>query len=324
MLGVEDNFGPFLGLDKDWAHRIIKLVGNYGEAYDRNFGMKSPLKLDRAANKQWYDGGLYVGAALELSRNSRLLDALVGRESRPTFLCLCRRRARGNVSTAARPRHPDPGAGAGGDRPRARLLRLQRRRQHAAAPSSDRPGFLDRTAGFDIPFTLIGWSPDDTFGRAILVGLLNTLLVFGLVDRLTTLLGFVFGLMRLSSNGLTRGTAGAYVEVIRNTPVLIQVIFIYMLLGAERAAAGAKHVVRRRRIPQHARPYLPGIVLGEPGNRGAGGADRRRHRRPRLSELASAGTRVRDAVRAAHGGAVAAGRRRDWWSSFSMQASIRW
>lgn len=58
MLGVEDNFGPFLGLDKDWAYRIVKLVGNYGEAYDRNFGMKSPLKLDRAANKQWYDGGL--------------------------------------------------------------------------------------------------------------------------------------------------------------------------------------------------------------------------------------------------------------------------
>lgn len=58
MLGVEDDFGGFLGLDKDWAHRIIKLVGNYGESYDRNFGDKSPLKLPRAANKQWYDGGL--------------------------------------------------------------------------------------------------------------------------------------------------------------------------------------------------------------------------------------------------------------------------
>lgn len=91
-------------------------------------------------------------------------------------------------------------------------------------------GFLDRTAGFDIPFSLISWNPDDTYGRAILVGLLNTLLVFGLSIVLTTLLGFVFGLMRLSANGLTRGSAGAYVELIRNTPVLIQVIFIYMLL----------------------------------------------------------------------------------------------
>lgn len=57
MLGVEDNYGSFLGLDGGWAYRIIKLVGNYGESYDRNFGANSPLKLDRAANKQWYDGG---------------------------------------------------------------------------------------------------------------------------------------------------------------------------------------------------------------------------------------------------------------------------
>lgn len=58
MLGVEDDYGGMLGLDKDWAYRIIKLVGNYGESYDRNFGEGSPLKLPRALNKQWYDGGL--------------------------------------------------------------------------------------------------------------------------------------------------------------------------------------------------------------------------------------------------------------------------
>jgi general L-amino acid transport system substrate-binding protein len=58
MLGLEGEFGAMLGVDKDWALRIIKLVGNYGESYERNFGMGSPLKLPRALNKQWYEGGL--------------------------------------------------------------------------------------------------------------------------------------------------------------------------------------------------------------------------------------------------------------------------
>jgi general L-amino acid transport system substrate-binding protein len=58
MLGLEGEFGAMLGVDKDWAFRIIKLVGNYGESYERNFGMGSPLKLPRALNKQWYEGGL--------------------------------------------------------------------------------------------------------------------------------------------------------------------------------------------------------------------------------------------------------------------------
>lgn len=58
MLGVEDDYGAMLGLDKDWAYRIIKTVGNYGESYDRHFGEGSPLKLARSYNRQWYDGGL--------------------------------------------------------------------------------------------------------------------------------------------------------------------------------------------------------------------------------------------------------------------------
>lgn len=90
--------------------------------------------------------------------------------------------------------------------------------------------FLRRTAGFDIPFALIDWQPSDTFARAILVGLLNTLLVFVLATVLATVAGSLFGVMRLASNAMMRGTAAAYVEIIRNTPVLIQVILIYMVL----------------------------------------------------------------------------------------------
>lgn len=90
--------------------------------------------------------------------------------------------------------------------------------------------FLRRTAGFDIPFALIAWQPSDSFARAILVGLLNTLLVFVLATVLATVVGSLFGVMGLASNALMRGTATAYVEIVRNTPVLIQVILIYMVL----------------------------------------------------------------------------------------------
>jgi general L-amino acid transport system substrate-binding protein len=58
MLGVEGDMHTFLRLDKDWAYRIIKAVGNYGESFERNFGKNSPLKLDRGYNRLWTEGGL--------------------------------------------------------------------------------------------------------------------------------------------------------------------------------------------------------------------------------------------------------------------------
>jgi general L-amino acid transport system substrate-binding protein len=58
LLGTTDDLGKTLGLDKEWAYRVIKQVGNYGEAFERNLGKGSPLKLDRGLNKQWKDGGL--------------------------------------------------------------------------------------------------------------------------------------------------------------------------------------------------------------------------------------------------------------------------
>ena len=58
LLGTEGNYGEQLGLTKDWAVRIIKLVGNYGEVFDRNVGAGSPLKIDRGLNKLWSKGGL--------------------------------------------------------------------------------------------------------------------------------------------------------------------------------------------------------------------------------------------------------------------------
>jgi general L-amino acid transport system substrate-binding protein len=58
LLGVEGNFGQMLGLSNDWMATAIKQVGNYGESYERNVGMGSPLKLPRGKNELWTKGGL--------------------------------------------------------------------------------------------------------------------------------------------------------------------------------------------------------------------------------------------------------------------------
>jgi len=58
FVGTEGNYGEQLGLPKDWAVRIVKLVGNYGEVFERNVGKDSPLKIDRGLNKLWNQGGI--------------------------------------------------------------------------------------------------------------------------------------------------------------------------------------------------------------------------------------------------------------------------
>ena len=94
-------------------------------------------------------------------------------------------------------------------------------------------GFLDNTAGFSINQTLIPYTESDTYGRVFLVGLLNTLLVAFIGIVLATVLGFVVGISRLSSNWLLQRLAGAYVELIRNLPLLFQILFWYLaVLGA--------------------------------------------------------------------------------------------
>ncbi len=89
-------------------------------------------------------------------------------------------------------------------------------------------GFWDQAAGFDISQTLIFYSSQvSTYGRAFWVGLLNTLLVAGIGIVLATVLGFVVGISRLSKNWLLAKTAGGYVEIIRNIPLLLQLLFWY-------------------------------------------------------------------------------------------------
>ena len=91
-------------------------------------------------------------------------------------------------------------------------------------------GFLDREASFAIGTSLIPYSPSDTYARALLVGLLNTLLAASLGIVLATLFGFVIGIARLSGNWLINRLALGYVEIMRNTPLILQIFVWWNLL----------------------------------------------------------------------------------------------
>jgi general L-amino acid transport system permease protein len=89
--------------------------------------------------------------------------------------------------------------------------------------------FLKGAAGFDSSFKLISNEAGvGTYGRIFFIGALNTLYISALAIILSTMLGFFIGVLRLSSNWLISKVALAYVEIFRNTPVLIQIIFWYI------------------------------------------------------------------------------------------------
>ncbi len=88
-------------------------------------------------------------------------------------------------------------------------------------------GFMKNPASFDIGESFISYDPSNTYGRALLVGVVNTLVVSALGIVLTTIVGVAAGVARLSSNWLINKFAAAYVGVIRNTPLLLQLMFWY-------------------------------------------------------------------------------------------------
>src|SRR5436190_20673705 len=114
-------------------------------------------------------------------------------------------------------------------------------------------GFLDREASFGIGESLIAYSPADTYARAFLVGLLNTLYVSALGIVLATVLGTVMGIARLSSNWLIRKLAQVYVEAFRNIPLLLQLFFWWAML---RVSAPP---------PRQAWELLPGVLVSNRG-----------------------------------------------------------
>lgn len=88
-------------------------------------------------------------------------------------------------------------------------------------------GFLDSTAGFEIAESPIPYTATDTYGRAFLAGLANTFLVSIAGIVLSTVLGVIVGVARLSTNWLVNRIAAGYVEVMRNTPLLVQLVLLY-------------------------------------------------------------------------------------------------
>ena len=115
-------------------------------------------------------------------------------------------------------------------------------------------GFLDRSAGFEIsespiPYTLVA-TPT---AQAFLVGLLNTLFVSFLGIILATILGVVVGVARLSPNWLVRRIASGYVELMRNTPLLVQLFLIYFAVLLQLPAVANTLDAARVDLPQPAR-----------------------------------------------------------------------
>ncbi|MHC2462368.1 amino acid ABC transporter permease [Bradyrhizobium embrapense] len=93
-------------------------------------------------------------------------------------------------------------------------------------------GFLNYNAGFDVNLSLIAYNNSDTYWRVFFVGLLNTILVSVIGIVFATVIGFVVALCRLSPNWLLSRIGGIYVEIIRNLPVLFQILFWYLAVLA--------------------------------------------------------------------------------------------
>lgn len=93
-------------------------------------------------------------------------------------------------------------------------------------------GFVSAPSGYDVGQSLVSFPEPITHGQMFVIGLLNTLLVAGIGVILTTILGLVMGVMRLSSNWLAAGVAYVYVDSLRNVPVLLQILFWYGVLLA--------------------------------------------------------------------------------------------
>lgn len=130
-------------------------------------------------------------------------------------------------------------------------------------------GFVGTSAGFDIDFKLIDYAPGvGTYGRIFVIGALNTLFVSFLAIILSTILGFFVGVLRLSTNWLVSKVALAFVEVFRNTPLLIQIVFWYigvfaLLPGVRQTidlSFGAKMLLLNNRGFYLATPIMGGLL----------------------------------------------------------------
>src|SRR5690606_632458 len=114
-------------------------------------------------------------------------------------------------------------------------------------------GFLADEAGFAIGESMLPYTPTDSYGRALWIGVFNTLRVAALGIVAATALGVVLGIARLSRNWLVSGAAGAYIETMRNIPLLLHLFFWYALITETMPG------------PRQALNPLPGVHLSNRG-----------------------------------------------------------
>jgi general L-amino acid transport system permease protein len=125
-------------------------------------------------------------------------------------------------------------------------------------------GFLDYTAGFDISQAFIDYKNTSSYGRAFLVGLVNTVVVAGIGIVLATALGFIAGIARLSSNWLIAKIAAVYVEVARNVPLLLQLFFWYFAVLRNLPGPRQSYSILRESVFLNVRGlYLPDPIAEE-------------------------------------------------------------
>lgn len=128
--------------------------------------------------------------------------------------------------------------------------------------------FLGHKANFDIPFHLVAWDANFPYGRALWVSGVNTLFAASLSILVSSAIGLTLALMRLSGNLLAAATARVVVEIVRNTPQLTQIVFIYFavlqalpqLRQSLNLGAGVFLNVRGLYIPSASGPWWDGIV----------------------------------------------------------------
>ena len=273
MLGATPGMGKSLGLDEKWAYNAIKGSAITARSSTGISAWTSPLKLERGYNNLWTQGrpDLRHADPLRSGASGRARADGDGHRSGA---------AAGPAGAVARPAvrgivvqvlFVAAVVAVGGSWSTTPLVNL--RRQNIATGF----GFLHREAAFGIGESLIDYSPADTYFRAFLVGLTNTLYVSALGIVLATILGTVMGLARLSSNWLVAKLAQIYVETFRNIPLALQLLFWWGLLRESGAGAAPGLAAAAGRLRQQPRHRFPGAGRG-PGLRldGAGGPGRHR------------------------------------------------
>lgn len=124
-------------------------------------------------------------------------------------------------------------------------------------------GFLEQTAGFGINQTLVQYSESSSYGRALLVGVLNTLAVAAVSIFFATIFGFLVGIGRLSKNWMIRKVCTVYVEVTRNLPLLFHILFWYLAVLALMPAARNSYSIFGEIFINNRGVYIPKIIFGD-------------------------------------------------------------